>query len=339
MSDLRRALLDVLSDAGVRDVTEPRRLGGGSSQENWAFDAELASAQGTVWRPLLMRREPKSGVVNTSRDVEFALLRALGMTNLPVAKVYAYDDGSRLGRCAMVVDRLAGRAHRGVLRDTDPLGLGEAGRIQLAAALPALLAEVHRVDAQEAGLADILADPSGDPAASELHRWTAELDAVELEPHPALRATISWLHRHRPAPPTRMCLIHGDFRPANVLVDGGAVSALLDWELAHLGDPHDDLGWYTCSLYQLEHFLEKRWTRDDFLGEWSRATGIDIDYDRLHFWQVMSTFRLAVIALTGIKAFCAGSTDRPAAPADRVVAATLRETGLTAGTHSTGGRR
>jgi aminoglycoside phosphotransferase (APT) family kinase protein len=330
MSDLRQALLGMLTDLDVADITEPDRLGGGSSQENWAFDALVGDRDGeATWQPMLMRREPEVGVVDTARDVEFALLRALSVTDLPVPRVYAFDDGSRLGRRAMVVDRLSGRAHRGVLRDADPLRLGEPARLDLAAALPALLARVHRVDVRPAGLTDILGEPSGDPADAELRWWVAKLDATELEPQPALRATIAWLQRHLPPPPQRITLVHGDFRPANVLVgEDGRTSALLDWELAHLGDPHDDLGWYTCSVYRGEHFLAGRFELDDFLREWSRAAGLTADAERLHFWQVMSTFRLAVIALTGIRAFCDGVTDRPAAPADRVIAMALRETEL-----------
>jgi aminoglycoside phosphotransferase (APT) family kinase protein len=106
------------------------------------------------------------------------------------------------------------------------------------------------------------------------------------------------------------------------------VEVLLDWELAHLGDPVDDLGWYACSIYSLEHFLDDRWTLADFLARYAAVTGHSVDPERLRFWQVMSTFRLAVIALTAIRNFCDGTTDRPAPPADRVVLQALRDTGL-----------
>ncbi|MBF6262398.1 phosphotransferase family protein [Nocardia farcinica] len=326
MSALRDALLDMLAELGVRDITEPTRLGGGSSQENWAFDADIDTPDGPIRRPLLMRREPVTGVVETSRDVEFALLRALGTTGLPVPRVHLLDDGSRLERGALIVDRLSGRAHRGVLRDTDPLGLGEEARLRLAAALPTLLADVHAVDVEALGLRDIL-PAAADPGTAELDRWERELDRVELEPHPGLREVIAWLRAHVP-PPGPVRLVHGDFRPANVLVAGDEIVALLDWELAHLGDPHDDLGWYTCSVYRREHFLDRRWTVTDFLDSWSRTSGLAVDPRRLHFWQVMSAFRLAVIALTGVRAFCDGTTDRPAAPTTGIERAALRETGL-----------
>lgn len=338
MTDLRTPLMGMLRDLGVRDITEPTRLGGGSSQENWAFDAEVDGPDGTIRRELLMRREPAQGVVDTPRDVEYALLRALGRTGLPVARVHALDaDGSRLGRPAMVVDRLRGRAHRGVLRERDPLGLGPTRRVELAETLAELLAAVSSVDPGAVGLGEVLPAPA-DPATAELDRWESELDRVELEPHPGLREVIAWLRANLPAAP-RVRLVHGDFRPANVLVDDdGRVSALLDWELAHLGDAHDDLGWYTCSVYRQEHFVPGESGVGDFLDRWSERSGIEVERDRLHFWQVMSTFRLAVIALTGVRAFCDGTSDRPAGPTRRVEHLALRETGLLGNTVDIDGR-
>jgi aminoglycoside phosphotransferase (APT) family kinase protein len=229
----------------------------------------------------------------------------------------------------MIVERRRGAADRGVLRDTDPLGIGEEARLTLAGELADLLASVHRVDVDERGLTSVLPDPGADPAGAELDRWLAELDRIEREPQPALRFAARWLRDHLPPPPERITLVHGDFRPANVLVHDGRLEVLLDWELAHLGDPVDDLGWYTCSIYSREHFLARRWERGDFLERYAVAAGIEVvNPERLHFWQVMSTFRLAIMALTGVANFLDGSTDRPAAPADRVMRQALTDTGL-----------
>lgn len=328
-SDLQAQVAKLLAPLGFVEVTEPVRLGGGSSQENWAFTARATDpASGATTHELLLRRDPASGVIDTSRAQEFALLRALGATDLPVARVHALDDGTLCGRPAMVVDRLAGRADRALLRDKDPLGLGAVRREELARELPALLGRVHRVDVRAVGLADVLGPAPRDPARSELDRWIGELDDAALEPLPALRVVADWLAEHVPAPPAELRLVHGDFRPANVLVDGGDISALLDWELARLGDPHDDLGWYTCSVYRAEHFLPGRFEPAHALEVWSETSGMDIDPERLHFWQVMSTFRLAVIAVRAVRNFCEGTTDRPAAPPTRVVRLALAETGL-----------
>jgi aminoglycoside phosphotransferase (APT) family kinase protein len=338
MSDLRSTLQDFLTDRlpdrTDLEVTEPRRLGGGSSQENWAFDLSWTDAGTRRTAPLLLRREPQTGVVDTTRETEFALVQRLSGTDVPVAGVYWTDDGTTFGRPAMVVERRPGSAHRGVLRDTDPLGIGDGARLELAGRLADLLASVHRVDVDKIGLASILPDPGTDPARTELDRWVAELDRVEPEPQPALRFTARWLRDHLPPPPDRISLVHGDFRPANVLVHDGRLEVLLDWELAHLGDPADDVGWYTCSVYRREHFLAGRWEVEDFIDRYAVAAGVEgVEPARLHFWQVMSTFRLAIMALTGVANFLDGSTDRPAASADRVVGQALADTDLAGKEH------
>ena len=327
--ELRPAIAELLDPLGFSEVSTPTRLGGGSSQENWAFTARAPSDRDGEPRSLLLRRDPASGVVDTSREQEFKLLAALAGTGLPVARVHALDDGTLCGRPAMVVDRLPGQAHRALLRDKDPFGLGLERRGALADELARLLGRVHRVDVSEAGLDQVLTPPKGsDPAQAELTRWTAELRAAALEPLPALEVVRDWLEEHVPPPVSQLRLVHGDFRPANVLVSDRGIETLLDWELARLGDPHDDLGWYTCSVYRAEHSVPGRFELDEFLGRWSEQAGLAVEPERLHFWQVMSTFRLAVIATRAVRNFCEGTTDRPAAPPARVVQLALAETGL-----------
>ncbi|WP_238586181.1 phosphotransferase family protein [Rhodococcus rhodochrous] len=333
MTELREALggflADKLPDHDRFEVSELRRLGGGSSQENWSFDLVWTrnGTHGTT--PLLLRREPESGVVDTARHTEFELLRILKGTEVPVPEVHWLEDGTVFGRPSMIVERRHGSADRGVLRDTDPLGIGARNRLDLAAEMADLIARVHGLDVEELGLGRVFPDTGKDPGRAELERWEAELDRVELEPQPALRFVARWLRDNLPPPPERITLVHGDFRPANILVRDGGLDTLLDWELAHLGDPADDLGWYTCSVYAREHFLPDRWAIDDFLARYTAsAGGAEVDAERLRFWQVMSTFRLAIIALTGVRNFCDGQTDRPATPVDGVVRRALTDTGL-----------
>lgn len=323
-SALQRFLRARLPDGADPEVSGLTRSGTGSSRENWPFDAEWTEHGIRTTHRLLLRRDPPAAVVDTGRDAEFRLLRRLMATTVPVPEVHWLDDtGADLLRPSMIVGRREGVAHRAVLRGTDPLGLGAQGRLGLARRMCDVLGELHLVDVDEAGLRTGIEDPGPHPAAHELERWVRELDAQELEPQPALRLAVSWMRDRVPPPPARTVLVHGDFRPANVLVHGGVFDVLLDWELAHLGDPLDDLGWYTAPLYAREHFVPGMWEQPDFLARYTAATGIAPDPEALHFWQVLSTFRLAVIALTAVRAFCEGATDRPAAPAEPVVGLVL----------------
>jgi aminoglycoside phosphotransferase (APT) family kinase protein len=314
-------LIDVSGDEAVK-VRGLHRAGEGSSRENWAFDADWSI--GSPWPArLLLRRDPTGGVVETSRRTEFDLLSVLAPTGLPVPTVLWMDEsGERLGRPAMVVGRHPGRAHRGVLGPADPLALG-ADRARLAVDMCDLLADLHAVDLRATGADSVLVRPAGSAAASELRYWTAELDREELEPHPALRLVGRWLRDHIPAAAGPSVLVHGDFRPGNVLVDNGRIGHLLDWELARIGDRHDDLGWYCTDMYRSEHFIPGVWEQDDFLRRYAERSGRAVDREAVRYWAVMAGFRLAVMGLAGVSSFVDGRSNRPAKPVDAFAARLL----------------
>ncbi len=321
---LRRWLADELhaNDVEVRGV---RRLSGGSSRENWAFSLHGPGGE----RPMLLRRDPVASVANTDRALEVGVIEALRGEAIPGPVIVAVDlTGRRLERPSVVMERSPGRAHRAVLRERDPLRLGLDGRLALAASLADLLADVHAIEAT-ARYRDALGDPPDDPASAEILRWEAEVERVKVEPQPELVYVAGWLWEHRPTPPARTVVVHGDFRPANVLVEDGHITALLDWEFAHLGDPAEDLGWYTAPIYAGEHLIPDRWGPCDFLARYRERLGdraTDLAPDRLHFWQVLAVFKLGAIALAGVAGFLDGDTDRAAGPVTDVLRSVVAAT-------------
>jgi aminoglycoside phosphotransferase (APT) family kinase protein len=213
------------------------------------------------------------------------------------------------------MERAPGRADRAALRSRDPLRLGEEGRLNLARALADLLPAVHAVDVERFEAA--LGPTPADPAACEIDRWSQEIERARRESQPGLAYLAAWLDEQRPPPPPRPALVHGDFRPANVLVgDDGRITALLDWEFAHLGDPAEDLGWYTTPLYAQEHGIPDRWSTQDFLD---RCGAGDVSPERLRFWQVLALFKLSAIALIGVASFLSAESDRASGPVDALV--------------------
>ena len=125
-----------------------------------------------------------------------------------------------------------------------------------------------------------------------------------------MRLAAAWLRTHLPAAPAREVLVHGDFRPANVLVAQGRVTALLDWELAHRGDPAEDLGWYLAPVYRHEHFIAGAWTPADFLRRYEARSGLLVDPQALRFWSVFAIYKLAAIAISTMGAFIGGDHAR-----------------------------
>lgn len=315
---LQNFLLSQLKDVSDVQISNLLRLGGGSSRENWPFDVSWTSQGAKQRHKWLMRRDPPTSVIDTGREIEYKLLKALRSTDVPAPSAYWLDaEGRWLDRPFMIVSRHSGQAHRGLLRDSNPLALPAGTQERLARRMVGILAQVHRVDVDATGIAEIWPEGSAAPAREELEFWERELDRVELEPSPTVRLLIEWLRDRIPPPPERHVLVHGDFRPANVLVHEGDIEVLLDWELARIGDPIDDLGWYCAPLYNREHFIPGIWEKQDFLAEYSALTGLRVDADHLKFWQMMAILRLAVMAVSGARSFIEGS-ERPSAPSQNI---------------------
>ena len=124
-----------------------------------------------------------------------------------------------------------------------------------------------------------------------------------------LELIFGWLRAHAPAAEIT-ALVHGDFKPGNVLLTGDTVSLVLDWETVHLGDPVEDLGWVSNPLRAREHRIEGAWEPSDLFARWSCRTGLAAAPDAVRWWNVLANLKLCVIVLTGTKAFVEGRFDR-----------------------------
>ena len=137
----------------------------------------------------------------------------------------------------------------------------------------------------------------------------ASFAGYNSSPSPKLAVIMAWLRANAPDSPVTT-LVHGDFKPGNVLMEGDQVTVVLDWETAHLGDPHEDLGWVTNPLRAREHSIPGSWEPEHLVARWSRQTGFEVDRDAVHWWSVLANLKLAVIVLTGNRAFVEHRIDR-----------------------------
>ncbi|MEU7811771.1 phosphotransferase family protein [Pseudonocardia sp. NPDC049154] len=303
---LERFVRDRVGGAGHVRLTGLTRTSGGLSRENWVFRAAWTDAKGTHDQPLIMRRDPAGSLLDTDRREEFAVLRALEATDVAAPRAFWLDeDGSVLGSPSLVMERVEGECDWFVLNSARP----EPVRLGFARGFLEMLVRIQQVDWRVLGLDAVLKDPGPDAAASELDRWEGELRRVALEPVPELEVVLRWL-RERARPATRIVLVHGDFKPGNALLLGDGISAMLDWETAHLGDPLEDLGWITNPVRAREHQITGVWERERIVEVYTELTGHAVDPDELTWWNVFSCWKLAVIVLTGMHEFVAGRFDR-----------------------------
>ncbi|MBK6660005.1 MAG: phosphotransferase family protein [Proteobacteria bacterium] len=170
------------------------------------------------------------------------------------------------------------------------------------------MATIQKVDWRALALGDGRPDHAYG-AHAELDFWQRELERVALEPLPEMRLALAWLRQHAPRAQA-VVLVHGDFKPGNALLVDNDISAMLDWETAHLGDPLEDLGWITNPPRAREQQIAGHWQRDHIVAAFEAATGHRVDPVELNWWNVFSCWKLSVIVLTGVEAFVAGKMER-----------------------------
>ena len=259
------------------------RLTGGASQELWSFDVEADGER----LPLILRRNPggfvqresAAGMETEARLIELA--RAAGAPAPEVVHVCEPADG--LGR-GYVMERLAGETiARRILRDPE---FAEA-RPRLARQIGAAAAHIHSVDVTAA---DALRVSSPKTSLEQSYIGYQTNGA----PRPVVEWAFRWLRDHLPPPAPRQTVVHGDMRTGNVIVGPEGLTGVLDWELVHLGDPMEDLGWICVTSWRFGE-VEKPaggfGSREDLFAGYEAVSGVRPDADRVRWWEVMGTLR------------------------------------------------
>jgi aminoglycoside phosphotransferase (APT) family kinase protein len=168
-------------------------------------------------------------------------------------------------------------------------------------------------------LGSILAAIHGLPPAQlpKLRRMTATKEIAELErdirtfdwPRPVFELALRWLRDRDPGPPETITLVHGDFRHGNLIIGPSGVRAVLDWELAHLGDPMEDLGWICVNSWrfgEIDKPVGGFGSRQELFAGYQEATGRPVDPGRVMFWEVMGTLRWGVMCCGMMQRFRSG---------------------------------
>jgi len=252
------------------EVEDLRRLTSGASRETWSFTVAGES--------LILRRDPpgRSGAPGAMTR-EAAAMRACCDAGLRAPEVLVVDDGAHLGTAGLVMRRVAGETiPRRILRDERYA----AARTHLVADLADFLGRFHRIDPA--------AVPAVEPV--DLMARVRELSERVAADRPVFAKAEAWLLEHRP-PPIAPVLVHGDFRLGNVIVDEQGLAAVIDWELVHLGDPHEDLAYLCMKARRFGGAGEAAGlgSRAELFGAYADAGGPPLDPDRFHWWSVQRT--------------------------------------------------
>lgn len=262
--------------AGGR-LTGCMQISGGNRCRSWAVD--VAGSEGPV--PLYLRYQPPRppSVEPYTVRREAQVYRALAGSDVPAPRLLAEHDRHE----AILTERAPGRAdYRRIASDGD--------KTSVAKDFVAALARLHALPAARLAGPDVA--PAGDMracVARELETWRGMYSEVGRR-DPLAELALDWLERRLPATTGAPVIVHGDAGPGNFLFRDGRMTALLDWELAHAGDPMEDIAWYS-----MRSVMEPT---PDFAGrlrDYAAAGGAPLDRARILYHRVFVTARVVII--------------------------------------------
>jgi aminoglycoside phosphotransferase (APT) family kinase protein len=287
------------------------RIPGGASRETWMFKAVWHDGGGRQSQEFILRKDPPASLLDTDREAEYAFYSSYFDSPVPVPRMrWLERDASVLGGPFFIMEKIGGA-------ETAPRTLMEpryeAVRPAIARRMYETLASIATFAWERTDIARVTPAPTpGTAWSAQLGHWEKIIDDNELSPQPIVRAAIRWLRANPPPPAQRVSVVHGDYRVGNFLfTTDGSITGVLDWEMAHLGDPLEDLAWSFNESWQ--------WANDGRPGGiitveeacrvWSEASGFTIDAHALRWWRIFCDVKCQGIWLTGTKSFQEGRTD------------------------------
>ncbi|KQW23450.1 tyrosine protein kinase [Afipia sp. Root123D2] len=284
---------------GATGVDRIQQLSGGASQETWSFD--VVHPSGDIGA--ILRRAPAGYGAAPTRaaglEIEAALMQRAYEAGIPSPRVrHVLREQDGLGR-GFVMDRVAGETiPRKILRDD----IFAQVRPKLAGQVGKILAGIHSLD--KSGLPELRLMTTS----SELTELAREYHALDW-PRPVFDLALRWLHEHEPSATDAVTLVHGDFRHGNLIIGPDGIRAVLDWKLAHLGDPMEDLGWICVNSWrfgEIDKPVGGFGRREEMFAAYEAVSGRRVDEGRVLFWETLGTLRWGLMCCGMMQRFRAG---------------------------------
>jgi aminoglycoside phosphotransferase (APT) family kinase protein len=305
VTDALRASGELGADERVDDVEQ---LAGGWSRHSYVATARTDSGES---RRYVVRVRPAGALLDTDLELEYGLYRHLQDIDIPTPRVFALisDPDSAFDGPFIVMEHIEGVApDMYKLEDQRRLAEDWAGPRAIARQMVENLARIH--GATDGSLPEALPRLHFDDVVA---RWREVYESRRLVRDPVVEEAFDWVADRAPEP-AWPGLVHGDYRLGNVLVDGNRVRAILDWELAYVGDVRFDLGYLAMPRAAGKHLRARSplmatfADRDWFMERYAELTGRVVDAESLVTFQMIGIMMLLATQFTAAWMYDAGRT-------------------------------
>jgi aminoglycoside phosphotransferase (APT) family kinase protein len=287
-------------------ITNFIRMTEGFSYETYLVDVQWTEDNKKVSQGFAIRRVPEAGVVEPYNiEAHYKILKVVEDTPVPVPKPYWLEmDSHILGRPFFVMEKVEGEVPIPFGDKDQPVFGDPEKRLKMARNLVQVLADYQAIDWRKC--ADFLPVPKGptDPARIEIERWERNIEKFKIVPQPLLKEVNSWLKKNKPRTPF-FTLTHGDFRVGNFIWRDEKIVAFLDWEMPGIGDPMMDLAWICLKPFRPfnPNLMCMLIEREELYRIYEELTGIEVDEERIFFWEILAFYKAASICISGVRAF------------------------------------
>jgi aminoglycoside phosphotransferase (APT) family kinase protein len=254
---------------------------------------------------LILRLGPDYGLFAPySAGPQELSMRSLEGSAVPLPRAYwSSDDANILGAPFLFCEKVSGTAVVPWVTASQP-ELEPAYRQGLALDFVDILAALHRVPWAAKPIAQLAQGINeGNAALRSVVLWEAHIKRWQMRAYPLAEWGIRWLKSNAPAAPF-VAIVHGDYRTGNFLEQNGRITSILDWELVHLGDPHEDLGWASLPMYMGGSKLISRLAEPDwFYARYSEKAGFQVSMASVRYYQALSLLKLAATHMAAARCF------------------------------------
>jgi aminoglycoside phosphotransferase (APT) family kinase protein len=287
------------------ELSELRRFTVGFSWITFGFVATWTDGGVPMRRELVLRIGPPNGIFAPYKaSPEFFTLQSLAGSAVPAPGTFWFsDDSEALGAPFVIVEFVKGEAPIPWTADGGPT-FDESARPKIGEQFVAALTALHNFEWRGTPAERIDGSTAVDGTAdAQIDFWRQRMREWSDRRYPILELALIWFRAHAPIA-RRVSIVHGDFRIGNFLLLDGRLSAMLDWELVHLGDPMEDLGWICLQAWRgRSPYMCHLVSREELSEAYERRTDARPDEKALRYWEAFGTFKLAVMHLGAAHCF------------------------------------